>query len=242
MRVAIIGSGGVRCRRGQDAEAARPRGRRVRAHSRPGGVWAVAYAGVQLQSHRELYGFTRFPVALRHTGSLPHGSKILRLCRCGDCAFRARCAATATSVIDLARTRDRLAARAQYAERSDHRRRRLVIVVLRSTTRTRRPRSTARGPRALQVAAILTEHDVNGSGDASTARRVAVVGLGKTAVDMASFALRPCQADPSRLPRRALADARARCLGRIHLAASPPSACRASSARSWVYPHRLAAD
>jgi cation diffusion facilitator CzcD-associated flavoprotein CzcO len=77
MRVAVIGCGvcGIAA-----AKTLKRLGHDVTLYersSRPGGVWAVAYAGAALQSHRELDAFTDFPWP-PETGPLPSAAEICR--------------------------------------------------------------------------------------------------------------------------------------------------------------------
>ena len=184
MRIAVIGSGvsGI-----ASAKTLARLGHAVTLYERSGtigGVWAVAYPGVHLQNLSELYSFTDFPwraprpdypsaaqimayldSAVRHFGldvRLNHEVKALTRTNTGWALALATPDGDKTENVDA------------------------VIVAVGNFTGEKQELELA--GRDCFKGEIVTEHDI-GDYARLAGKRVAVVGFGKSAVDMISFAL-----------------------------------------------------
>ncbi len=184
MRVAVIGAGvcGIAA-----AKTLKRLGHEVTIYERaatPGGVWAVAYAGVELQNHRELYAFTDFPWPF-DAGPFPAAAEIRRYVAAAIAHYGLD-VRYGHEVTDLAPTAAgwRLCIHTSggpIVADAD-------AVVVAAGHYTHEKAAIELEGRARFTGQVLTEHDVSGP-EMVDGQRIAVVGFGKSAVDMASFAV-----------------------------------------------------
>ncbi len=231
MRCAVIGCGvcGIAA-----AKTLRRLGHEVTVYERaaePGGVWAVAYAGVELQNHRELYAFTDFPWPF-DAAPFPAAADIRHYIAAAiayyglDVRYRHE-----VSHLALVASRWRLDINTPGG--------RIVVdadaVVVASGHYTHEKAVIELDGRERFAGRVLTEHDITGP-QMLDGERIAVVGFGKSAVDMASFAVGHAtqihhifREARWMMPRRMLGEYTSRlATGRLS----------SFFARSWVYPHR----
>jgi cation diffusion facilitator CzcD-associated flavoprotein CzcO len=232
MRVAVIGCGvcGVAA-----AKTLKRLGHEVtiyERHGSPGGVWAVAYAGAALQSHRELYAYSDFPWPFE-TGPLPSAAEICRYLEAAIIHYGLDIR-YGHEVTDLAQTDHgwRLGLNTPGSPMTAD----ADLVVVAAGHHTHEKAAIELEGRDRFKGRLLTEHEVTNTA-MFDGQRVAVVGMGKSAVDMASFALRHAaqvhhvfREARWLLPRKMLGQDTTR------LATE-----RLSNffTRSWVYPHKL---
>jgi dimethylaniline monooxygenase (N-oxide forming) len=232
MRVAVIGSGvcGIAA-----AKTLKQLGHDVIVYergARAGGVWAVAYAGAALQSHRELYAYSDFPwpgdpgplptaaeicgyvdAAIAHFGlDVRYGHEVTELVR-GESGWRLGLATPGGPItvdVDLV-----VIAAGHYTHEK-------AEITLEGRERFR--------------GRIYNEHDLPDP-SVLAGQRVAVVGMGKTAIDMASFALGHA-AQVHHIFREARWLLPRRMLGQETTRLTTERLSNYFN-RSWVYPHRL---
>jgi dimethylaniline monooxygenase (N-oxide forming) len=183
MRVAIIGAGvsGVAA-----AKTLKRLGHEVvvfERNSRPGGVWAEAYAGVHLQVMSNLYGFTDFPWPFEHD-TYPSAAEILRYIDATIAHFDLE-VRVGHRVLGLTRAGEGWAI--EVASREGSQSLTFDGVIVSSGNFGEKLALDVPGRESFG-GEILTQHDVD---DFSrfAGKTVAVVGFGKSAVDMVSFAL-----------------------------------------------------
>jgi len=232
MRVAVIGCGvcGIAA-----AKTLKRLGHEVTIYERasaPGGVWARAYAGVQLQNHRELYAFSDFPWPF-DPGPFPSATDIRRYVEAAI-AHYALDVRHGHEVTDLARLPSgwRLGINTPGSPITHD----ADAVVVAAGHYTHEKAEIALEGRERFTGQVLTEHAVTGP-DMLDGQRVAIIGLGKSAVDMASFAVGHAQ-QIHHIFREARWMIPRKMLGQY---TSRLATERLSSffSRSWVYPHRL---
>ena len=232
MRVAVIGCGvcGIAA-----AKTLKRLGHEVTIYergTRPGGVWAAAYAGAGLQNHRELYAFTDFPWPA-DAAAFPAAGEILRYVgnAIGHFGLDVRYGHEVTDLVPRPGGW-RLGLNTPGSPITVD----ADAVVVAAGHYTHEKATLALEGRERFAGRVLTEHEVSGP-DMLDGQRVAVVGLGKSAVDMASFALGHAR-EIHHIFREARWLMPRRMLGQY---TSRLATGRLSNlfARSWVYPHRL---
>ena len=233
MRVAVIGCGvcGIAA-----AKTLKRLGHEVTIYERaasPGGVWAVAYAGVELQNHRELYAFTDFPWP-SDAAPFPAAADIRRYIEAAiahyglDVRYR-------HEVTDLVQTATgwRLGFNTPGSPMTVD----ADAVVVAAGHYTHEKATIALEGRDRFTGQVLTEHDVTGP-EMLEGRRIAVVGLGKSAVDMASFAVGHAK-QIHHIFREARWMMPRKMMGGQYTSRLATERMSNYFARSWVYPHRL---
>ncbi|HZY68576.1 MAG TPA: NAD(P)/FAD-dependent oxidoreductase, partial [Devosia sp.] len=232
MRVAVIGSGvcGIAA-----AKTLKQLGHEVTVFERsdkPGGVWSVAYAGVQLQNHRELYAYSDFPWPF-DPGPFPAAADIRRYidAAIAHYGFTIRFRHEVTALEQQPTGWRVKVATPAGPETVD-----VDAVVIAAGHYTHEKAEIALPGRERFGGRILTEHDVTGP-DTLAGERVAIVGIGKSAVDMASFAVGHAR-EIHHIFREARWMMPRRMMGQL---TSRLATERLSGffGRSWVYPHRL---
>ena len=183
MRVAVIGSGisgiaaaRIMTRLGHEAVV-------YERHSRIGGIWAHAYPDVRLQNIAEHYRFSDFPWPFA-PDLHPNADQIMRYLEAAAAHYGLdiRLSHEVTAMTELADGWQLGIASASgvEGERFDH------VVVAVGMFGDRRSEVPLLG-RALFKGSVITEREVRDL-DALRGKRVAIVGFGKTAVDLASMA------------------------------------------------------
>ncbi|WAS93410.1 FAD-dependent oxidoreductase [Nannocystis punicea] len=150
---------------------------------RPGGVWAVAYPEVRLQNVAEHYRLAEFPWPF--TPDLhPTREQLLRYME----------AAIARFAIDVRTEHEVLASEAveggwtlELRAPAGTRRERFDFVVVASGQYTGAPQGLELADRACFTGQVISDREVRDL-EVLANKRVAVIGFGKSAVDMASFA------------------------------------------------------
>lgn len=184
MRIAVIGSGvsGIAAaktlaRLGHDVIV-------FEKGTRIGGHWALAYPGVRLQNMAELYAFTDFPWPFVHD-DYPPANDILRYLEAAVAHFGLDIRVE-HEVLSLAEADDGWVMQIRTPHRESAERFDAVVVATGHYMGERA--AIALTGRERFKGRILTEHEI---GDLSVfdGRRVAVVGFGKAAVDVLSFAV-----------------------------------------------------
>lgn len=232
MKIAVIGAGvcGVAA-----AKTLRQLGHEVAIYERqaqPGGVWALAYAGVALQNHRELYAFSDFPWPFE-ASAFPSAAEVRRYLEAAIAHYRLDIR-YGHELTDLAPTDNgwRLGLNTPtrpIAVDAD-------AVVIAAGHYTHEKATLSLEGRERFGGEVLTEHEVTGP-EMLAGKRVAIIGLGKSAIDMASFAVGHAREIHHifrtarwMLPRKMMGQYSSR------LATERMSGF---FARSWVYPHKL---
>lgn len=229
MRIAVIGSGVSGIAAGKTLKRLGHEVVLFERTRRIGGVWAVAYPGVRLQNMAELYAFTDYPWPF-DAGDYPGAADILRYLEMAVAHFglevrlghEVKALTTAAGGWRVEAATPEGAA----AEVFD-------FVVVASGHYTGEKAEIALDGRERFRGRIVTEHEV---GDFSLfdGQRVAVVGFGKSALDMLGFAL-----GRARELHHVFREARWALPRRMFgMASSRLSTERLSSAYggSWVYP------
>lgn len=184
MRIAIIGSGvsGIAA-----AKTLKRFGHDVVIYERApriGGVWAVAYPGVHLQNMGELYTFSNFPWPF-DPGLFPSAADILRYLEAAIAHWgldvRVRHSVSALEPLADGWQVKLDAPDGPHSEKFDY-------VVVASGHYTQEKAEVQLEGRDCFGGQIISEHEI---GDLSVfdGKRVAVVGMGKSAVDVLSFAV-----------------------------------------------------
>ena len=233
MRVAVIGAGVSGIAAGKTLKQL---GHDVVLYEKgdgPGGVWTQAYPGVHLQNMRELYALSDYPWPF-DSDDFPPAADVLRYVESAVAHFGLdiRPRHDLAGMVELAGGGWRLDfATPGGTETADTD---FVVVAIGHYTHQKveidLPGRERFGGR------IVTEHDI-GRPDLLDGRRVAVVGLGKSAVDVASFAVGRAK-EIHHIFREARWLMPRRMLGQ-YVSRMATERLSTAFARSWVYPHRF---
>ncbi len=232
MKIAVIGAGVCGVAAGKTLKQLGHEVTLYERQAQAGGVWALAYAGVQLQNHRELYAFSDFPWPF-DAGPFPTAAEIRRYLDAAIAQYGLDIR-YGHELTDLAPTEKgwRLGLNTPgrpIAIDAD-------AVVIAAGHYTHEKATMALDGRERFAGQVLTEHDITGP-QMLAGKRIAVIGIGKSAVDMASFAVGHA-AEIHHVFRTARWMIPRKMLGQY---SSRLATERLSGffARSWVYPHKL---
>lgn len=183
MKIAIIGAGvaGI-----ASAKVLKRLGHEVivfERNTRPGGVWAEAYPGVHLQVMSNLYGFTDFPWPFEHA-DYPSAAEVLRYVDATIAHFGLD-VRVSHRVLHLTRKEEGWSV--EVASPSGTETTEFDAVVVCSGNFGEKAVLDLPG-REIFGGEILTQHDVSDF-NRLMGKTVAIVGFGKSALDMVSFAL-----------------------------------------------------